>query len=167
MRNKGASNRLILLTACIPFMLVMGGCKKTWTPPRSYYTPTPTVKVVNVTENGDGKNGNSSLVPITTLFPGRKGQEGTLTPTPTATPVPTSALPTPTYGPGIYGTPTPVPTALPTPTPVPTPKPTNTPRPTKPLPTSPLPTAEPTATPTPGSFGYTLISATPTPRIHR
>ena len=158
----------MILTAAVPALLFAAGCKKTWTPPRVSGTPTPTVRVVDTADPNYGLGEKGSLIPVTTLFPGRHGQEGTLTPTPTPTDTPT---PTPEYGHGgegeLYptGDPEPTPTPEPTFTPTPTPKPTNTPRPTPVPPTPPAPEADPTATPTPGSLDYTLISGTPTPRL--
>ena len=164
MQNKGPSKRIVVITACIPFLLFIAGCKKTWTPPKSSPTPTRAIHVVDVNQQiEDNKDKNGNLVPAPTLFPNRRGQEGDLTPTPAFTPTPTPAVTPGTGWPDPFATP--VPTPLPTPTPTPSPKPTNTPRPTRVPPTPVATPAEPTATPTPGSVDYILVTGTPTPRI--
>lgn len=152
---------MVILTAMTLVIIMLGGCKKTWTAARPTATPTPNVKVVDPYDYNDGKNGNGSLVPAATLFPGKHGQEGTLTPTPTSTPEPTPVTVIVTRPPEDL---TPAPTPLPTETPEPTRRPTNTPRPPKEPWFDPTPMPEATATPTPGSVDYILISGTPTPR---
>ncbi|MCR5823623.1 MAG: hypothetical protein K6G60_04235 [Lachnospiraceae bacterium] len=162
MYNNGPSKKLVVITACIPLLLTLAACKKTWTPPRRSATPTPIIKVVD-NDRTDRDGAGDGLVPVQTLFPGKHGQEGTLTPTPTFTPSPEPTKAPDTGDPGWNEGPTPTP--LPTPTFTPTPKPTNTPRPTRVPPTPVAPTPWPTPTPTPGSVDYVLITGTPTPRI--
>ncbi len=161
MQKKGASYKMVIITACIPFIIALAGCKKSWTPPKASATPTRSVTVMDPEEASKNKN-DSTLVPVTTLFPGRYGQEGTLTPTPTFTPTPTPVTVIVTRPPE-----DPEPSGEPEPsaTPVPTPKPTNTPRPTRVPPTPVATPAEPSPTPTPGTVDFTLVTGTPTPRV--